>query len=169
MLTRAVGCFSILALPLIGCAGGSTSLSEADKRALRAGDEKFAQGVMAKNWVGLAGMYTSNASFLPPNEPTVKGRTAIEKWMSSFPPISAFTLNPEEVDGAGDLAYVRGTYSMRFTLPGAAAPIEDHGKYLEVLRKQADSTWQMTNDIFNSDVPLPTPGPGASRKARASK
>ncbi len=41
-----------------------------------------------------------------------------------------------EIEGLGDLAYDRGTYSQTVT-PDGAAPIEDRGKYLTILRKQA--------------------------------
>ena len=141
-------------LVAVGCArGGPAPLSDADKSAIRANDQKFAQGVMAKDWAAVAAMYTTDASFMPPNESLVKGREAIQTWMTGFPPVSAFTLEPLEVEGVGDLSYVRGTYSMSFTPPGAPGPIQDHGKYIVVNRKQPDGSWIITNDIFNSDVP----------------
>ena len=40
---------------IIACArSGPTPLSEADKTALRAADQQFAQGVMAKDWAAPA-------------------------------------------------------------------------------------------------------------------
>lgn len=147
-------------LLFVACAkGGPTPLSEADRTAIRANDQKFAQGVMAKDWAGIAAMYTDNASFMPPNEPAVSGPAAIQAWMAAFPPVSAFTLDPQEIGGSGDVAYVRGAYTMTFTPPGSSAAIEDHGKYLVVERKQQDGSWLIAQDIFNSDVPLPAPAP----------
>ena len=142
-----------------GCAPGPTPLSEADKATIRANDERFAQAVVAKNWAGLAAMYTADASFMPPNEPVVQGRAAIQSWMSAFPPVSAFSLTPQQVDGQDDLAYIRGNYMMTLTPPGAPAPVEDHGKYIVIERKQPDGSWLITDDIFNSDVPQPAPAP----------
>jgi ketosteroid isomerase-like protein len=141
------------------CARGPTPLSEADKATIRANDEKFAQAVVAKNWPGLAAMYSTDAAFMPPNESVVQGRAAIQSWMSAFPPVTAFSLTPQQVDGQGNLAYVRGTYMMTVTPPGAPAPVEDHGKYIVIERKQPDGSWLITEDIFNSDVPLPAPAP----------
>ena len=142
-----------------GCSRGPTPLSEADKATIRTNDEKFAQAVVAKNWSGLAAMYSTDAAFMPPNESAVQGRAAIQSWMNAFPPVTAFSLTPQLVDGRGDLAYVRGTYMMTLTPPGAPAPVEDHGKYIVIERKQPDGSWLITEDIFNSDVPLPAPAP----------
>lgn len=162
--TRRVAAAGLLLL--VACAkGGPTPLSEADKTAIRANDQKFTQAVLARDSVGVAAMYTDNASFMPPNQPAVTGRAAIQTWMGAFPPVSAFTLDPQEIDGSGDVAYVRGNYTISFTPPGATTAIEDHGKYIVVDRKQADGSWLIVGDIFNSDVPLPAPAPApAARK-----
>jgi len=151
---------------LLGCQQAPSSLSDADKTALRATDQQFAQLALAKNWATLAGLYTADATMMPPNAATLKSRSAIQAWMTAYPPITAFTLEPQEIDGVGSLAYVRGTYTITVTPPGAPSPVEDHGKYLEILRKQADGSWHITNDIFNSDVPLPPPTPAPAPSKR---
>jgi hypothetical protein len=38
-------------------------------------------------------------------------------------------------------------------------PIEEQGKFLQIYRKQSDGSWKMTREIYNSDLPLPTPPP----------
>ena len=53
-----------------------TSEPEADKAAIRAIDQRFTQGIMAKDWPAVAAMYTTGASFMPPNQPVVSGRAA---------------------------------------------------------------------------------------------
>jgi ketosteroid isomerase-like protein len=85
----------------------------------------------------------------------------MEPWFAAFPPMSDFRPQIIEVDGRGDLAYVRGTYSMMLTLPGATEPINDTGKYIEIWRKQADGSWRVIRDIFNSDLPVAAPEPKA--------
>ena len=139
----------------VGCARGGAPLSEADKAALRAIDQRFGEAVLAKNFAAAAALYATEASLLQPNGPTVSGRAMIQAWLEAFPPVSTLTIETQDVDGTGDLAYVRGTYTMTFMLPGAPGPTEDHGKYLLIQRKQADGSWLITNEIFNSDVPLP--------------
>ena len=159
MHTRVTPRLAVAALLLtVGCTpAGPASLTEADRTALRAIDQKFADAVLAKDWTAAAALYTPEASFMPPNGPLVKGSAAIQAWMATFPPVTTFTLEPQQTDGVGDLAYIRGVYTMSFTLPGATAPTEDHGKYIVIGRKQADGSWLIAEDIFNSDVPLPAP------------
>ena len=50
---------------------------------------------------------------------------------------------------------------MMLTLPGATEPINDTGKYIEIWRKQADGSWRVIRDIFNSDLPVAAPEPKA--------
>ena len=87
---------------------------------------------------------------MPPG-PAVTGRLAIKEWMAAFPAASKFELNIDDIDGQGDLAYVRGHFLMVIHPEGAPEPVEDRGKFLEVRRKQADGSWLMSVDIFNSD------------------
>jgi ketosteroid isomerase-like protein len=110
----------------------------------------------AKDWKGDLALYTEDAIELPPNQAAVQGKAAIQACKEAFPPFSNFQEQSLEIEGQGDLAYDRGTYSMTVTPPGAA-PIEDRGKYLTILRKQADGSWKVARAMFNSDLPLPAP------------
>ena len=47
------------------------------------------------------------------------------------------------------------SYSATVTREGMAEPMTDTGKYLVLLRKQADGSWLMTTVIWNSDAPPP--------------
>jgi ketosteroid isomerase-like protein len=68
--------------------------------------------------------------------------------------MSNIEFNQVEMDGAGDMAYVYGTYSMMLAMPGMEEPVPDHGKYIEIWRRQEDGSWRLARDIFNSDLPL---------------
>jgi ketosteroid isomerase-like protein len=108
--------------------------------------------------------YVEDAILLPPHGPSVEGRAAIQAWLAALPPISDARGQVEELDGRGDLAYVRGTYSLLITPPGTPAPLRDQGKVIQIYRKQADGSWKLARDIFNSDLPLPTPEPTPATK-----
>jgi ketosteroid isomerase-like protein len=144
-----------LSCAVLACQAVPATLSEADIAALRAAAATFAQDALARRDSATAAQYTENAVFMTPNQPAVEGRAAIRAWFESFPPITAFSLTVVEVDGRGDLAYVRGNYALTIAASGRTPAISDHGKFLEVRRKQADGSWLMALDIFNSDVPLP--------------
>jgi uncharacterized protein (TIGR02246 family) len=151
----------------VGCQGPA-GLSEADRTAIRHGDESYAKLMNAKDWKGVADLYAEDAIELPPNEAANQGRAAIQASLEAFPPFSNFQLQVLEIEGRGDLAYARGTYSLTVT-PAGAAPIEDRGKYIEIWRKQADGSWKILRDIYNSDLPVPAPPPAAPAKKGAKK
>ena len=148
-----VGCLIVL---LAGCKVAPAPLAEVDKGAIRAGTDSFVANVRARRDSGTALLYTENASLMPPNGGVVEGRAAIRAWMEAFPPMSEFTLTPVEIDGRGDLAYVRGTYAMTIAAASGKAAMSDHGKFVEIRRRQPDGKWLISVDIFNSDVPIPT-------------
>ncbi|UCC71601.1 MAG: DUF4440 domain-containing protein [Gemmatimonadota bacterium] len=135
-------------------------LSEEDVAAIEAFQEAFAQAIRAGDWAGAAAFYTEDAVFMPPNEPAIQGRAAIEAWSGASPPITQFSLPIAEIDGRGDLAFVRGTLLITISPEGAPEPMQDTGKYVVILRRQPDDTWLVAVDIFNSDLPLPEEGSG---------
>ena len=147
-----------LALTLTGCQvppPEAGPLPDEDVAAIRASSDAWVQHVESGNWAALAALYTENAAFMPPNEAIAQGRIAIQAWMEAFPRITEFSLTLDEIDGRGDLAFVRGTYSVTIHPEDAPEPIRDTGKYVEIRRKQPDSSWLLAVDIFNSDLPLP--------------
>lgn len=138
--------------------------TDADRAAIDSAGQAFAGYALAGDFAALAkNHYSDDAILLPPNAPAATGHAAIEAAFRTFPPITAFQLRNEEVEGTANLAYVRGRYVMTMSPPGAAA-IADSGKYLEIWRKQSDGTWKSLRDMFNSDVPLPAPEAAAPKK-----
>ena len=139
----------------VGCQG-TAGLAEADRTTIRQADENYAK------FKGVAGLYTEDAILMPPSQAAVQGRAAIMASWEGLPPISNFQLQVLEVEGRADLAYSRETYSIALS-PTAAAPDEDHGKILAIWRTQADGSWKVLRDIWNSDLPLPAPEKPAAR------
>ena len=141
----------------------SAGLSESDRAAIRTASEEFQRAVRDTAWNTWANFYTSDAQLGPPNGPAVSGHAALVAWAATVPPNRDFTLRQVDVDGRGDLAYVYGKYSWVLKVPGQPeAP--DSGKYIEVWQKQADGSWKIIRDVFNSDVPLPPPPVPATKK-----
>jgi ketosteroid isomerase-like protein len=130
------------------------SLSAADRAGISANSAAWLQAVRAADWNAVAATYAADAMLLPPNEPAISGREAIRQWFAAFPPLVSFDLEDLEVGGCCDVAYVRGTYDLALSLPGAGT-VRERGKYIEIRRKQADGSWLKLRDMFSSDQPLP--------------
>lgn len=144
--------------PAAGAGAGTAPLSAADLAAIRATDTAFATAAGAGDAAGLAALYLADASLMPPNAATVEGREGIRRFWDGF--VGAYriqlSVTSEEVEGRGDLAYARGRYTMDLTAKSqGGAALHDEGKFLEILRRQADGTWRYAVDMYSSDLPAP--------------
>lgn len=151
---------TLLAIALFAsaCAPPPAALSEADLAAIRAAADEFEEAGANNDWAAVAALYTEDAVLMPPNAPSVTGRAAVQEVFGQFPTLTSFELTIDDIQGSGDVAVVRGSYTLAMDIEGQS--VEDSGKYLEVRRKQADGSWPLVIDTWNSDIPVPIPGEG---------
>ena len=157
-INRSLLSFGVLAMMMVACAPATPpGLTEADQNEIQATTEQalaIANG--SRDWGQYVDVYYSpDAILMPPNQEIVRGRDAIAAFFENYPPFTDLQFTAVEVDGAGDIAYVYGNYSLMVTLPGEEQPVPDIGKYIEIWERQGDGHWKLKLDIFNSDVPLP--------------
>ena len=69
--------------------------------------------------------------------------------------VYAHKIEFHEVDGQDDFAFARGKYAESFTVNEVEGTIEDSGKVLATLRRQADGSWRFSRWMWNSDLPSP--------------
>ena len=149
----------------LGCQSQTiVGLTASDEGAVRQALDTEMKAANAADAAGWASVYTQDAIVLRPHAPAVQGREAIQQWLATLPRISNAKAEGVELVGVGDLAYLRGPYTMTFSIPGVPAPIDEQGKFLQIYRKQSDGSWKMTREIYNSDLPLPVPAPAPTPK-----
>ena len=93
---------------------------------------------------------------MAPNKPAVYGRSALEegkreghkKWKYESQDIKI-----EETRVAGDWGFARGTYTGTLTSKSGSKTINVDGKYLTIFKRQADGSWKIFRDCYNSNVP----------------
>jgi ketosteroid isomerase-like protein len=102
--------------------------------------------------------YAPDAMVLSPGGPAVDGREAIAGAMGSYPALTDVKFEQLEIEGSGDWAWVRGSYSFNMTVPDSDEPVPDAGKYIEIWKRQDDGSWRVYRDIYNSDMAPPAPG-----------
>ena len=147
----------------LGCQSQAVvGLTASDEAALRQALDIEMKAANARDAAAWAAVYSQDAIVLRPHAVAVEGREAIQKWLATLPSISNAKGQGVEAMGYGDLAYLRGTYSMTFAIPGVPAPIDEQGKFLQIYRRQSDGSWKMTREIYNSDLPMPMPPPAPS-------
>ncbi len=155
-LRNGVTAIFALAVLIAGCAPPPATITESDKAAIEASTQQWAAAAADNDWAAVAMLYTEDGVAMAPNAPASMGRAAVQASFETFPPITSMNLKVEDVQGVGDLAYVRGSYQLTMMVGDEEA--EDRGKYIEIRRKQADGTWLIAADIYNSDLPLAEEG-----------
>jgi uncharacterized protein (TIGR02246 family) len=104
----------------------------------------------------ITSLYTHDGVVMYPDQPPVIGRAAIAEYFKGFyAEFDAldFQLASSEIVVAGDWAYDRGTYRWKAKPKKGGAPMDDDGKYLVILRREADGRWRVARDMDNSDRP----------------
>lgn len=130
------------------------------EQALRDLDAQWAKAAAAKDVEQTIAYYSDDAIVLPPNATSAATKEAIRntwKDLLASPGLAiSWKTTKVEVARSGDIAYTTGTYELTMN-DASGKPVPDHGKYVEVWKKQADGKWKVSVDIWNSDLPLPSP------------
>ena len=103
-------------------------------------------------WISL---WADNGIQMPPGTPAVIGKEKIRaKYESIFPQfIFKMAITNEEVRVARNWAFSRGTYTLSTTPKAGGKTTKIAGKYLTILERQADGSWKIARDCFNSNLP----------------
>lgn len=164
--------FAVAALTfVVACAESpdpsvTQSGNASDRSAIDANHERFLAAMRANNTDSLVALLTDDVTFDPPNEPSVRGREATRAWnerLLSQVRTSAVSVTDREVLVDGNLAVERGSFTWTVTPVGGGSPMVDEGKFVAIYRKQADGSWKVSHDIWNSSRPA-AGTTGAKRK-----
>jgi len=132
----------------------------ADEAAIRQADAAWSKVAEAKQVDAMVAYYADDAVVLAPNAPMANSKEAIRKMMGEMFAMPGFGLKWQatkvEAARSGDFGYSLGTYEMTMNDP-KGKPVTDRGKYATVWKKQADGSWKVAVDMFNSDLPAPPP------------
>jgi ketosteroid isomerase-like protein len=133
---------------------------EQEAAAIRKADTDAATAATARNVDALMAFYTDDTTVMPPNAAMITGRENAKKFFADMMNLPDFSIawQPTKAEAArsGDVGYSIGTYHNMFTAPDGGMVMED-GKYATVWKKQADGSWKLAVDMFNSNMPLPAP------------
>jgi uncharacterized protein (TIGR02246 family) len=132
------------------------SLSADDRAAVERAADAYLAAMNAADWARVAQSFSEDGVRIPPNEDAHEGREAIERWLRGIEELTSYKLTRDRIDGADDIAYVRGRYDITLRPFGAPGPLSDQGDFLEVWRKEQDGAWRITEAIWNTRLPMPT-------------
>ncbi len=142
-------------LSLVSCSNmddSKPSAGSAGKDVLGQMNRDFAAALNAKDAALAASYYAEDAVLIPPGEPLVRGRAAIEAyWKVAIDSGGVRDASVETIDAksSGDQGYEIGTYVLTANGPDGEA-LQDHGRYIELLERGEDGRWYSTAGIWNS-------------------
>ena len=144
---------------LLSCATVLTSCGAAAPAELTDQDRAFFQKVTVDAYESFSrddrepyvNRYAEDAIFMAPNMEAIIGKDAIKEYVYTYPRVK-LEFPIVEIIGNANHANVRGT----FIINDSDGNFLDKGKYISVWQKNAEGNWQLTHDIFNSDIPAPT-------------
>ncbi len=162
---RSVSRYLCLAVLVAGCGWAakpavaqSSDMQSADIKAVKAVEAAWERDVATKNPDKWVGYFTEDGSGLYPGGPTLNGKAAIRAAlvpMMADPNFSlTFASDRAVASKGGDMVYTQGAYTMTMTDPKTKQPMTDKGKFMTVYMKQADGSWKVVADTFNSDSPM---------------
>jgi uncharacterized protein (TIGR02246 family) len=141
MMRRAI--FILMAAFVVGL----TVPASAQKAEIEAVNAKWIAFFNQGDFVGVASLYTADATAFPPGSAMVKGAAAIgAMWKSTAENVSDPKLTTLDVKSLGPSAAREiGTFSLKTKGP---TPQEVTGKYVVVWEKVGDD-WKLAADIWN--------------------
>jgi uncharacterized protein (TIGR02246 family) len=127
--------------------GQQHDFNEAEIRAAERALEQALQSSDPTAWVYL---YTEDAVFAAPGEPSGQGRPALLQMAKAMRPLSSVSIQPLRTEGSAGLAAVYAKASWISGLPPEAGSISKV-RGIMVWRKEADGQWRVARELLHAD------------------
>jgi ketosteroid isomerase-like protein len=120
--------------------------------------EAWVQDLHTKQLEPILKFYAPDAAFLQPSGERLTGsaalRTLFVTIMSNFN--SDLTLQSQNLETSGDLAYDSGDFQESLTTIATGAKITSKGSYILIFKRQPNGTWLIVQQVFTGTPPAGT-------------
>lgn len=151
---RAIGLIPVVAV--MACAPSPPDRGELEAT-LRAAAEAYHEAASAKDSERVVGMYDAEAVMVPPNAPLVEGLASVQEYRFGFIETPGVELDFEivrvEVSEMGDMGWTLSIGQITINRdegPPGRDVVRDYHTWL----RQADGSWKVVVDAWNSGMPL---------------
>ncbi len=139
--------------PRTSAAPPGAALRPGDAAAIRAATMAYRDAWLANDPDRVMATLTSDATLLPSGLAPIHGVVAIRAfwWPAAAPrtTVTAMELTIDEIDGAGDLAYVRGRGTLTFTTDDGSAPRSLSSTFINLVRRQSNGAWLIAERMWS--------------------
>ena len=151
MIRRRLFALCFFPLAMVACQSAQDRGSEMAQAEIRALHESALAALRNAELDKMVAVYMDEVISLPPGQPALVGKRAVRAmWQDVLASFQGnVTVDIEEIQILGDWAYERGTYRMELMPKAGGAPINDTGKYLDILRR-TDGQWRYWRVSWNS-------------------
>ena len=149
---------AVLMTGLLAC-GGTAGLSTADRAAIRGLDSAYVDAWLRDDTAGVLATLASDAVLMPAGQRPLTDRAAIRDFWwprdGSRTRITAYTTTIDEITGAGDLAYVRGTGELAFIYEkaGVRSEITSRNMTLTIVKRGPEGRWRIARRMWGPLAP----------------
>ncbi len=142
----------VLMTLIMGCSSGT---SEADLQSLTDFVARYDAAVNAGDVAALMALYSDTAIQMPPNEPLIHGKVALRSRAEEGFAMNNVELrsNVEYVRVTGNMVFMRLSYVVSLTPKAGGETLSAKGKWVLIIRRTAEGSWVITNEIWNEDAP----------------
>jgi len=165
-MTRQIRCLrlplaALLICTLGGCASkpttasGGSDLTRADEATVRRTLSKTEQRINQGD-LSFVNVFANDAVIIAPSGPNIVGFDAIRALYADIMKQASMTVHfaTEEVAIAGDLAYERGTYTLKISDKASNKVLQEtKNKHVHIFKRQPDGTWKTWRMMVNSAAP----------------
>jgi ketosteroid isomerase-like protein len=110
----------------------------------------------------ITALYAADATIYPPGAGSVTGSEGIRQFATEFASAPGLTMTVHspmiELAESADIAYTMSMVDVSMTGPDGQ-PVSDRLRDMHVWKKQADGSWKVVVDIWNSDLAATAPAP----------
>lgn len=152
--------YSALAATSVLLAGGCAPPAidqEAELSALREAATAYHEAASAKDVDEVVALYDEGAVMVPPNAELVEGVEGVRDYRFGFIETPGVELRFEivraEVSGTGDMGWTLSVGEITINRPDGP-PGRDLVRDFHTWKKQADGSWKVVVDIWNSGLPV---------------
>jgi len=128
-------------------------MSDADRTAIARASAQLIEAVNGSDVAGVMAVWADDGVMMPPGQPSVHGRQAIEESFRQLFSRSRFhfQFTASEIQVVGDIASEHITYVAEAWLDGASQSTRSRGKGLHLFRRASGGAWTLAADIWNSE------------------
>jgi ketosteroid isomerase-like protein len=133
---------------------------EAERASLRAAVDHYHQLASGKESDALAQMYDAASVTLPPCDAPITGSDATREFAEAFADVPGMAISFEtdviDVSNDGSMGYSLADATISMDGPDGET-FSEVARDVHVWRRQADGSWKVVVDVWNSAEPLPCP------------